>query len=131
MRVTQRKKKYGAAGKRRRSDRNFGKRLFSLLLGLSWVLPLLCNFCGRVLSSAALPTSAKYIMNRIADSNTMDDYLKQLLSSEWGSRYAGRIWTDKSVFAFDPALGTDWNKIALDMATDGYYVCDRRLGVDG
>lgn len=52
-------------------------------------------------------------MNRIADGDTSDTYIGKLLSSEWGSRYAGRIWTDKSVFAFG-------DNINLDMDTDGY-----------
>ena len=49
--------------------------------------------------------------NRISDSNTMDSYKELLLSDENGSRYAGRIWSDKSVLT---------NDLTLDMDTDGY-----------
>ncbi len=49
--------------------------------------------------------------NRISDPSTMDSYQNLLLSDADGSRYAGRIWSDKSVFT---------NDLTLDMATDGY-----------
>ncbi len=61
--------------------------------------------------------------SRIADPNTMDTYQDALLSDENGSRYAGRVWTDKTVFAYDASKdkgGTDNNQIKLDMKTDGY-----------
>ena len=41
--------------------------------------------------------------SRVADPNTMDDYVNRLLSVANGSRYAGRVWTDKTRFcARDP-----------------------------
>ncbi len=49
--------------------------------------------------------------SKIADSNTMDSYIDKLISDEFGSRYAGRIWTDKSVTT---------QNITLDNNTDGY-----------
>ena len=49
--------------------------------------------------------------NRISDPNTMDSYKDLLLSDENGSRYAGRIWADKSVLT---------NDLSLDMDTDAY-----------
>ena len=63
------------------------------------------------------PTEKIVDGTRVADPNTMDDYQNQLLSMESGSRYAGRVWTDKSVFAYDK---NGENTINLDMATDGY-----------
>ena len=49
--------------------------------------------------------------NRLTDPDTMDSYINQLLNDEFGNRYVGRIWSDKSVFK---------DNINLDMATDGY-----------
>ena len=68
---------------------------------------------------AAVPGPTEKIVDgtRVADPNTMDDYQNKLLSMENGSRYAGRVWTDKSVFAYDKSGN---NTINLDMATDGY-----------
>ena len=90
-----------------------GRRLLSVLLCLCMVLSI---FGGMGLSSA-IAQSTEDVLSRIVDSDTMDSYIGKLLSSEWGSRYAGRVWTDKSVFAFDPDGD---NSILLDMATDGY-----------
>ncbi len=45
------------------------------------------------------------------DNDTMDTYQDALINEENGSMYAGRVWTDKSVFTDD---------ISLDYATDGY-----------
>lgn len=84
-----------------------------MLLCLCMMAGMLCNFGGWVLSSAAAAEATGNVMNRIADGDTSDTYIGKLLSSEWGSRYAGRVWTDKSVFA----NGTD---IELDNDTDGY-----------
>ncbi len=92
-----------------------GRRFVSLLLCIGMIIPMLLYFGGFSFSSSAQPT--KYVMNRTADRDTMDDYLNQLLSMEWGSRYAGRIWTDKSVFAFEDGGP---NLVNLFMTTDGY-----------
>lgn len=54
---------------------------------------------------------AKTWTNKISDYNTMDSYLNNLVNDENGSRYAGRIWADKSVFN---------DNISLDMETDGF-----------
>lgn len=61
----------------------------------------------------------KDVTERVADQNTMEDYIvkNKLLSDEQGSRYAGRIWTDKSVFAYDENAE---NKIGLTYDYDGY-----------
>ncbi len=109
--------KYGRFAKHsERKGGQHGRRLVSLLLCLCMVVSMMCNFGGWVLSSAVAAEATGNVMNRIADKNTMDDYLNQLLSKEWGSRYAGRIWTDKSVFAYADGK----NVINLDMETDGY-----------
>lgn len=84
-----------------------------MLLCLCMMAGMLCNFGGWVLSSAAAAEATGNVMNRIADGDTSDTYIGKLLTAEWGSRYAGRVWTDKSVFAY----GTD---IKLDNDTDGY-----------
>ena len=93
---------------------NASKRIVSMLLCLCILTATLCNFGGWIASAAQ---ATDYVTSRIADPNTMDDYLNQLLSTKWGSRYAGRIWTDKSVVAYT-AGGK--NTINLDMKTDGY-----------
>ncbi len=72
---------------------------------------------GTVFAAVSGPTEKIVDGTRVADPSTMDDYQNQLLSMESGSRYAGRVWTDKSVFAYDK---NGENKITLDMATDGY-----------
>ena len=94
-----------------RTSVRHGRRFVSLLLCFFMTMSMLCNFGVCALSSAAEVTGN--VMNRIADGDTTDSYKGKLLSSEWGSRYAGRVWTDKSVFAFG-------NNIGLDMDTDGY-----------
>ena len=50
-------------------------------------------------------------ITKIADTSTMDTYQDKLISETNGSRYVGRVWTDKSVFTGD---------INLDYDTDGY-----------
>ena len=87
------------------------RRVLSLLLCVCMLVPMICNFDGMTLSSSAEYTN--YALNRIADAGTMNSYVGKLLSEDWGSRYAGRVWTDKSVFAY----GSD---IALTNNYDGY-----------
>ncbi len=89
------------------------RRIISLLLCLCMIAAMLCNFGGWELSPAVAAEMTENVINRIADGDTTDTYIGKLLSNEWGSRYAGRVWTDKSVFA----NGTPIN---LDMKTDGY-----------
>ena len=57
------------------------------------------------------------VQDRVSDSDTMDTYIDKLLTNEMGSRYAGRVWTDKSVFAYG---GEGQNIITLNMKSDGY-----------
>lgn len=56
------------------------------------------------------------VQDREADPDTMDTYKDKLLTDKMGSRYAGRVWTDKSVFAY----GEGQNIITLNMESDGY-----------
>ena len=55
------------------------------------------------------------VTQRVADPNTMDDYKNRLITQENGSRFAGRVWTDKTVFPYSDEKHT----IPLDMETDG------------
>ena len=81
---------------------------------------------------------------RKSDPDTMDTYLDRLLNQTDGSRYAGRVWTDKSVFAYGYAAADSnnpdkskhfvsstvedeegneqvvYDTLKLDMLTDGY-----------
>ncbi len=72
----------------------------------------------------AEPTQNLY--ERVADPDTTDNYQDKLLNDKNGSRYAGRVWTDKSVFAFGEENGSfskendNSYSMTLDMATDGY-----------
>ena len=69
-------------------------------------------------------------LSRVSDPDTMDTYLDRLLNRSDGSRYAGRVWTDKSVFAYGYAADPDKSNdsehfdgkdtLDLDMLTDGY-----------
>ena len=103
-------------------------RLSALLLSLVMIVGALP---GLTFSAFAAPDDARENGNkvghtehiiensRIADYDTTDSYKDNLLSDENGSRYAGRIWTDKSVFAYNEN-GADDHSINLDMDTDGY-----------
>ena len=89
------------------------RRVTSMVLCLCMIAVMMCNSVSWVSSSALDPEATANAMKRIADGDTSDTYIGQLLSENWGSRYAGRIWTDKSVFA-------SGNNINLDTDTDGY-----------
>lgn len=78
--------------------RKFFKKFMTILICVSMTFILL------------IPNAATPILN-ISDSDTMDTYQDVLINNENGAKYAGRIWTDKSVFT---------NNIKLDMQTDGY-----------
>ncbi len=57
---------------------------------------------------------------RIADPPTMDTYQEALINDTNGSRYAGRIWADKSVFAVgNKCASFDGSTLTLDEDTDG------------
>lgn len=61
----------------------------------------------------ALDGPSAGVSDRVADDDTMDTYRDRLISKEAGSRYAGRLWADKSVFK-------NGSSVTLDMKTDGY-----------
>ena len=77
---------------------------------------------ARPAGAVSQPTTSA---NRIADPSTLDDY-KDILDFSSSARYAGRIWSDKSVFAYDSADIGDraslWkdNVLKLTDELDGY-----------
>ena len=67
-------------------------------------------------------------VTRVADPDTMDSYMQALLgggadgtSTDFGTRNAGRLWADKSVFANGEANGKDFknNELTLSLEEDG------------
>ena len=50
-------------------------------------------------------------VKREADDITMNDYQSSLLNDTEGSRFAGRVWADKTVVAHDDDLD-DWNYLS-------------------
>ena len=87
-------------------------KVLSMMIGLIFVTTILgyaiYNIIGTNLGSS------KY--TRVADPNTMDNYQKLLLSDKNGSRYAGRVWSDKTVINYQ----TSNHSLSLDEPTDGY-----------
>ena len=102
------------------SGKKPGRRVISLLLCFCMTIPMLFSL-GEFSPLSEEPTkpvnATKHVQKRVADPDTMDSYVGKLLSEDWGSRYAGRVWTDKSVFAY---TADKENIITLDMKTDGY-----------
>lgn len=107
-----------------------GKRRFTVML-LSLFMAFIILLSTTVWL-AANPEYSGYTPNvsvREADPGTMNSYIANLgtdneysllLSSEWGSRYAGRLWSDKSVFATS-LNGIDYlANTNLLMKYDGY-----------
>ena len=87
------------------------KRLLSLMLCL---MVLLSIVGGSVFVKAATPAKGRTPeVSRVSDPETMDSY--QMLDDKNGTRYAGRIWSDKSVFSYDELNGS----LNLDVDTDG------------
>ncbi len=128
MRVLHSADKNRNTRRRQRVCEHYGRRFLSLLLCLCMVVSMICG--AEIMTALSVepgPTENIVIGSRVADPDTMDDYLNRLLTAESGSRYAGRVWTDKSVFAYgtgaERASGSHFdgkNKITLDMNTDGY-----------
>ena len=95
--------------------------MLAALLCVVMVLSLL-PVTGLAAENDGEPTTG--VTDRGADPNTTDSYMSMLLgggtagsdASRDGARYAGRIWSDKTVIA-----NKDGNaaSISLDMATDG------------
>ncbi len=90
------------------------QRLVAMLLCVCVVISLTGLTPYKINPLDGQPT--KNAIDRKADGSTMDDYIGKLLNDENGSRYAGRIWTDKTVFAYDDAS----HSIGLDEDTDGF-----------
>ena len=75
---------------------------------------ILCfNLVVSLFVPIMLVSASSQIKNstHIADPDTTDSYQTALINDTNGSRYAGRVWSDKSVFT---------GNISLDYATDGY-----------
>ncbi len=107
-----------------------GKRIGAkrLLAGLLCLVMALSVFDGtdllrsRALAAAGSSGATPGVNQREADPNTMEDYQDALLSDANGSRYAGRVWTDKTVFAYGSTVSggkTTTNTITLTADDDG------------
>ena len=82
-------------------------RVFVIVVSIILVISIIFS------NLMSFPTYSSKIYNTTliqTDPNTMDSYKDYLLTDDTGSRHAGRIWADKSVFTTD---------ITLDEATDG------------
>ncbi len=75
-----------------------------LILCISQVIFL---FSPTILAASSDLRNSTYAV----DPDTTDDYITHMINEKNGSRYAGRIWSDKSVFR---------EGITLDNDTDGY-----------
>ena len=109
---------------------DISRRLTAVMLCLCMIISIISS--AGVMTAFAADTRAAQATqdivpgSRLADPDMMDDYINCLLTDETGSRYAGRVWTDKTVFAYGDGAdavsshfdGT--NAIKLDMGTDGY-----------
>ncbi len=116
-------RKTGNAKREGKSGSRKVRRLTCLLLCLCMVMPMFPVFRGLLSDAHAVGATEHIVENsRVADPDTMDDYVNQLLNMANGSRYAGRVWTDKSVFAYGNDDEQDWigNALSLHMETDGY-----------
>ncbi len=84
---------------------------------------------GQSADLSAAESASGAVVERIpasagmADPNTMDSYIGEMLDDKNGNRYAGRIWSDKTVFAYgsnEEEGGLADNTLLLDEETDGY-----------
>lgn len=77
----------------------FLKRITAAVLGSVMLITSLCGFGGFAsVFAAGGDGSTQGVTLRQADPSTMDTYL-EMLDLLKDTRYAGRLWTDKSVFA--------------------------------
>lgn len=86
------------------------KRITAMALCLCMIISIFFNIGGLVWqygSSVGYAADSDSVMNkpvnartRLADPSTMDTY-ESALNLDEDSRYAGRIWADKTVFAYD------------------------------
>ncbi len=112
MKIKNFKPKFAAIRIGKHCVRRKGKHILSSILCIGVIISMLVNTKGFIPCVDAAGET-QYAFSRVADPDTTDDYLNKLISDDNGSRYAGRVWTDKSVFAY----GTP---ISLDNETDGY-----------
>ncbi len=114
-------------------------RFLAGLLSLSMVFSMFGSFSGF---NAASETSAagdtlepsevtQGVKNRQADPSTMDTY-REMLDFSDNTRYAGRIWTDKSVFAYgEDATQTIDSALKREFNGDQLTLNEELDGVDG
>ncbi len=90
--------------------------LCAFVIGTSFNSALVSNFFHYPIASA---NNSNY--SRVADPNTMESYLdSSVLDIASNSRYAGRIWTDKTVFALGQRSDNfDGTTLQLDANKDG------------
>lgn len=116
---------------RRTKPHGISRRLTAMVLCLCMIVSMVNGFGATSAAAATADTNigfTQYIVenSRVADPDTMDDYVNRLLNAANGSRYAGRVWTDKTVFAYGDGNGYKSSHfdgdhtITLDMGTDGY-----------
>ena len=111
-------------------------RVTAFLLSLCMVISMInSGSAGLMTAHAASRSGPTDVTTREADPNTMETYVGKLLSGVYmgaetpttaggsnetfGSRYAGRVWTDKSVVAYNEKKPNE-NKLTLTMDLDGY-----------
>lgn len=71
----------------------------TISFGSKTILTNLINRNPSLSSNNIMTDTSTPGVTRTADESTMNSYKKELINSENGSRYAGRVWTDKTVFA--------------------------------
>ncbi len=92
--------------------------IFIIFLFLFTTISMIFN--SNILTNKEYAYSPKKISNTVeyehfADDNTMENYKNLLLTENNGTRYAGRVWSDKSVFAY----GQNSNQLVLNNDNDG------------
>ena len=107
--------------------RAVGRRLMAFALCLCMIMSLVSGMgLFRAVARAAEPRASSggtSGVTRQADPSTMDTY-KEMLDFSQNTRYAGRLWSDKTVFALgdnknDNDENWDGNTLHLNLADDG------------
>ncbi len=101
---------------KKRKKYKLNRRFYRLVI----ILLVLCVFFSGIgittlltkssvakVSNNILVSTATPGVTRVADDSTMNSYKNALINEENGSRYAGRVWTDKSVFAYGDTSNVD------------------------
>lgn len=97
----------------------FLKRITAAVLGSVMLITSLCGFGGFAsVFAAGGDGSTQGVTLRQADPSTMDTYL-EMLDLLKDTRYAGRLWTDKSVFAKGQKISVKTAKASLSRVFDG------------